>query len=65
MELDAKAAAEIAQKYFHTMAPLTRLGWGISGYVFLSRDVRTAVKIHRRKLEGHPDVFDDLRSGSD
>jgi hypothetical protein len=49
MELDQKAAAEIAQRYFRTKQPLTRLGWGISGYVYLSPDLQTAVKVHRRE----------------
>lgn len=45
--MDPKAAAEVAQRYFGVSDPLTRLGWGISGYVFLSPDLRTAVKVHR------------------
>ena len=48
MELDHRTAAEIAGLYFNTRAALVRLGWGISGYVYLSPDLRTAVKVHRR-----------------
>lgn len=48
MELDHRSAAEIAEFYFNASAPLVRLGWGISGYVYLSPDLRTAVKVHRR-----------------
>src|SRR5688500_14974572 len=49
MELDHQSAARIAQRYFHTSEPLVRLGWGISGYVYLSPDLRTAVKVHRHE----------------
>ena len=51
MNLDLKIAAEIAQRYFRIDQPLVNLGWGISGFVFLSPDTRTAVKVHRR-IEG-------------
>jgi hypothetical protein len=47
MELDHHAAAQIAQNYFEADRPLLRLGWGISGFVYLSPDTRTAVKVHR------------------
>jgi hypothetical protein len=47
MELDHRTAAAIAGLYFDTSVPLVRLGWGISGYVYLSPDLRTAVKVHR------------------
>ena len=47
MELDHTAAAAIAQRYFATSEPLVRLGWGVSGYVYLSPDLRSAVKVHR------------------
>ncbi len=43
MDIDEIGAAEIAQRYFVTTEPLVRLGWGISGYVYLSPDLRTAV----------------------
>ena len=42
---------------------MIRLGWGISGFVYLSPDLRTAVKVHRhqesfaRELE----VYERLR----
>jgi|SRR5687768_3695038 len=49
MDIDEIGAAEIAQRYFVTTEPLVRLGWGISGYVYLSPDLRTAVKVHRRE----------------
>jgi hypothetical protein len=47
MELDPKSAGRIAQSYLGTTAELVRLGWGISGFVYLSPDGRTAVKVHR------------------
>lgn len=53
MNVDHSTAAIIAQRYFRTKEPLVRLGWGISGYVYLSPDARTAVKIHR-----YSDSFD-------
>ncbi len=49
MELDLKTSAEIAQSYFRSNEPLVRLGWGISGFVYLSPDTRTAVKVHRNQ----------------
>jgi hypothetical protein len=49
MEVDHQRAARVAQRYFGTTEPPVRLGWGISGYVYLSPDLRTAVKIHRRQ----------------
>jgi hypothetical protein len=48
MELDHENSAAIARSYFGTSAVLHRLGWGISGYVYLSPDAQTAVKVHRR-----------------
>jgi tRNA splicing endonuclease len=47
MELNQQAAAEIAGSYFGTTKPLERLGWGIGGFVYLSPDNRSAVKVHR------------------
>jgi hypothetical protein len=47
MSLDPLPAALIAQGYLGTNAPLERLGWGIGGYVYLSPDGQTAVKVHR------------------
>src|SRR5215208_965938 len=47
MALDLPAAERIAAEYLGTTEPLTCLGWGISGFVFLSPDLRTAVKVHR------------------
>lgn len=48
MELTSQAAAEIARQYFGA-DPIDQLGWGISGYVYLSPDRRTAVKVHRHE----------------
>lgn len=53
MELNHEKAAGIVQRYFGTTETLTRLGWGISGYVYLSPDLRTAVKVH-----SHEESFD-------
>src|SRR4051812_19100968 len=47
MELDPKTAALIAQHYVGAIEPLTRLGWGIGGFVFLSPNLHSAVKVHR------------------
>ena len=49
MDSDQNRAAEIAQSFFATSTPLLQLGWGISGYVYLSPDLDSAVKVHRRK----------------
>jgi len=46
--IDHKAPAIVAQMYLGTTAPLTRLGWGITGHVYLSPDLASAVKVHRR-----------------
>jgi hypothetical protein len=42
MELDHQSAVRIAQEYFATSEPLTRLGWGISGYVVIASPIITA-----------------------
>ncbi len=47
MNVDQKIANDIAKRYFDTDKTLIRLGWGISGFVYLSPDTRTAVKVHR------------------
>jgi hypothetical protein len=47
MELDRKTAEEIAKRHLATSEPLKCLGWGIGGFVYLSPDLRTAVKVHR------------------
>ena len=49
MEQDHHIAAETARKYFRSATQLVRLGWGISGFVYLSPDARTAVKVHYRQ----------------
>jgi hypothetical protein len=49
MSLDHQVAAKIAQDYLRTTKPLKRLGWGIGGFVYLSPDGRTAVKVHRHE----------------
>jgi hypothetical protein len=48
MELDHTKATAIARQYFGTTGPLQRLGWGISGFVYLSPDAQRAVKVHTR-----------------
>ncbi|MCC7350260.1 MAG: hypothetical protein IT446_06795 [Phycisphaerales bacterium] len=47
MEPNRVNAAKIAQGYFNTTDSLNCLGWGISGFVFLSPDLQSAVKVHR------------------
>ena len=47
MELDRNSAAKVAADFFGVATPLEPLGWGISGFVYLSPDSRTAVKVHR------------------
>jgi hypothetical protein len=49
MSIDLKAAEAVAQRYLRTSEPLEVLGWGIGGYVLLSPDARTAVKVHRSR----------------
>lgn len=47
MEFNSLIAHQVAQEYIGTSEQLTTLGWGISGYVFLSPDYRTAIKVHK------------------
>lgn len=49
MDIDLSTAEEIAKQYFGTTQSLARLGWGISGFVYLSPDLVTVVKVHRAK----------------
>lgn len=52
MEFSSQYAAKVVQKFIGTTEPLTRLGGGISGFVFASPDFRTALKVHRT-IEGY------------
>src|SRR5688500_5897686 len=63
MEMNHAKATRIAQRYFATTQPFERLGWGIGGYVYLSPDSRTAVKVHRRQegFERELEVYRRLR----
>lgn len=47
MASDDQIAARLAQEYLGTTDPLVRLGWGMSGFVYLSPNAQTAVKVHR------------------
>lgn len=49
MSLNHATAEQIARDYVGATGPLHRLGWGIGGYVYLSPDGRTAVKVHRHE----------------
>jgi hypothetical protein len=49
MDPDQAKSAEIAKRYFGITTPPTRLGWGIGGYVYLSPDMHSVVKVHRRE----------------
>jgi hypothetical protein len=49
MELDHASAEQIARDYLGATEPLKRLGWGIGGFVYLSPDGRSAVKVHRHE----------------
>jgi hypothetical protein len=46
MAQDRHFSADIAKNYCGVTTDLVRLGWGISGYVYLSPDSRTAIKVH-------------------
>lgn len=46
--IDHNGPLLLAQQYFGTTSPVKRLGWGITGHVYLSPDLVSAVKIHRR-----------------
>lgn len=63
MSLDHATSLAAAQRYFKTHTVLRRLGWGISGFVYLSPDSRTAVKVHRHNepFERELDVYRRLR----
>jgi hypothetical protein len=46
-ELRSKAIAA-AQSFLGTKEALDVLGWGVSGFVFLSPDLMTAIKVHHK-----------------
>ena len=45
--MDHRSALLTAQRYLKTSLPLKCLGWGIGGFVYLSPDNLSAVKVHR------------------
>jgi len=49
MNFNPHNAMRLAQEYIGSNQPLTRLGWGVSGFVFLSPDLRTAIKVHHHE----------------
>lgn len=49
MAADRNTSAEIARSYFGADTALTCLGWGVSGFVYLSPDGRAVVKIYRHE----------------
>lgn len=49
MVLDPKNTAETARRYLGIETSPTRLGAGIGGYVYLSPDLTTAVKVHNHE----------------
>jgi hypothetical protein len=49
MEIDIQQASCLAQHYIGTDLPLTTLGWGISGFVFMTPGIPSAVKVHRTR----------------
>jgi len=57
MAFDPKNTAATAQRYFNSNSPLTRLGAGVGGYVYLSPDLRTAVKIHNHEHGFRRELF--------
>lgn len=44
--MEPQAALQFAQTYLNTSKPLKSLGWGIGGFVYLSPDQVSAVKVH-------------------
>ena len=60
---DSSEAHEIAQRYIGTAAELARLGWGIGGYVYLSPNLRTAIKVfhYRAAYETEKKTYELLR----
>ena len=46
MIIDHQKALSTAHRYLNTSAPLTRLGWGVDGFVYLSPDAQSVVKVH-------------------
>jgi len=45
-----------AQSFIGTMNALDVLGWGVSGFVFLSPDLMTAIKVHHNSEGFHTEV---------
>lgn len=56
MSLDYARAEEIARRYTRSSRPLTNLGWGVSGFVFLAPD-NTAVKVHKHREPYHTELL--------
>lgn len=47
MEINHQTAEKVATEFLGEK-PARRLGWGISGFVYLSPDLGAVVKVHRR-----------------
>jgi serine/threonine protein kinase len=62
--MDHETPAKIARDYFKSATRPLRLGWGVSGHVYLSPDLRTAVKVHRERETFNQEVlvYEKLRS---
>jgi hypothetical protein len=56
MVFDPQNTAGTAHRYFGATSPPTRLGAGVGGYVYLSPDLRTAVKIHNHEDGFHREL---------
>lgn len=54
--LTRSEADRIAQQYFNASDKLAMLGWGIAGFVYLSPDHHTAVKVHSREEGYQPEL---------
>jgi hypothetical protein len=54
--LTRSEADNIARQYFGTSEPLAMLGWGIAGFVYLSPDRRSVVKVHSRAEGFHTEL---------
>lgn len=54
---DLEKSHELAQRCLGTTETLQRLGWGVSGFVYLSADKQSAVKVHLREEAFEREVY--------
>lgn len=59
--MDFQTPLRTAQRYLKTSQPLKRLGWGVGGFVYLSPDNLSAVKVHHGNYAVELETYRRLR----